>query len=101
MTEKGYETESYSESEDESKGATQPSDDSSSLKQPLARMDEEKKVEEKSQKKAAANKATKQASIMGFFQKKWTSHVGFLFVYHCDLPVVLWPGYLLDWTSVQ
>lgn len=72
VTEKGYETESYSESEDESKGATQPSDDSSSLKQPLTRMDEEKKVEEKSQKKApaAANKATKQASIMGFFQKK-------------------------------
>ncbi|XP_060792033.1 DNA polymerase delta subunit 3 isoform X2 [Neoarius graeffei] len=70
VTEKGYETESYSESEDESKGATQPSDDSSSLKQPLPRMDEEKKVEEKSQKKAAANKATKQASIMGFFQKK-------------------------------
>lgn len=72
MTEKGYKSESYSESEDESKAATQPSEDSSLLKQPLARMNEEKWVEEKSQKKApaAANKATKQASIMGFFQKK-------------------------------
>ncbi|KAG7321129.1 hypothetical protein KOW79_015544 [Hemibagrus wyckioides] len=72
VTEKGYESESYSESEDESKAATQPSEDSSSLKQPLSRKDEEKKVKEKSQKKApaAANKATKQASITGFFQKK-------------------------------
>ncbi|KAK3555308.1 hypothetical protein QTP86_014901 [Hemibagrus guttatus] len=72
VTEKGYETESYSESEDESKAATRPTEDSSSLKQPLSKKDEEKKVKEKSQKKApaAANKATKQASITGFFQKK-------------------------------
>ncbi|MCJ8740858.1 hypothetical protein PDJAM_G00063880 [Pangasius djambal] len=72
VTEKGYESESYSESEDESKAATQPSEDSSSLKQPFVRMDEEKKVKEKSQKKppAAVNKATRQASIAGFFQKK-------------------------------
>ncbi|XP_026794249.3 DNA polymerase delta subunit 3 isoform X1 [Pangasianodon hypophthalmus] len=72
VTEKGYESESYSESEDESKAATQHSEDSSSLKQPFVRTDEEKKVKEKSQKKApaAVNKATKQASIAGFFQKK-------------------------------
>ncbi|XP_017349085.1 DNA polymerase delta subunit 3 isoform X1 [Ictalurus punctatus] len=70
VTEKGYESESYSESEDESKA--QPSEDSSSVKQPLSRLDEEKKVKEKSQKKApsATNKTTKQASITGFFQKK-------------------------------
>lgn len=75
MTEKGYESESYSENEDDSKAAAQPSEDSRSLKQPLSRMDEEKKVKDKSQKKssAAANKGTKQASITGFFQKKWTS----------------------------
>ncbi|XP_027016760.2 DNA polymerase delta subunit 3 [Tachysurus fulvidraco] len=72
VTEKGYESESYSESEDESKAATEPSEDSSSLKQPHTRMNEVKKVKEKGQKKAsaAANKATKQASIKGFFQKK-------------------------------
>ncbi|KAK2827319.1 hypothetical protein Q7C36_018245 [Tachysurus vachellii] len=68
VTEKGYESESYSESEDESKAATQPSEDSSSLKQPHTRMNEVKKVKEKGQKKASA--ATKQASIKGFFQKK-------------------------------
>lgn len=80
VTEKGYESESYSESEDESKAATRPSEDSSSLKQPLSRKDEEKKAKEKSQKKApaAANKATKQASIRGFFQKKWTSYSVFV-----------------------
>ncbi|KAM9451669.1 DNA polymerase delta subunit 3 isoform 2-T2 [Clarias gariepinus] len=72
VTEKGYESESYSENEAEPKAATQPSEDSSSLKQSLARMDEEKRVKEKSQKKApaATSKLTKQASIMGFFQKK-------------------------------
>ncbi|TSL04230.1 DNA polymerase delta subunit 3 [Bagarius yarrelli] len=72
VTEKGYESESYSESEDESKPAPRTSEDSSSLKQPLSRLNDEKKVKEKSQKKssAAANKATKQASITGFFQKK-------------------------------
>lgn len=92
MTEKGYESESYSESEEDSKAATKPSEDSSLLKRPLSRMDEEKKVKEKSQKKAsvAANKATKQASITGFFQKKWTSYVDFLSVYCCDFPLFMW-----------
>ncbi|KAI5096554.1 DNA polymerase delta subunit 3 [Silurus meridionalis] len=72
VTEKGFESESYSESDDESKTATQPAEDSSSLTQTLKRKDDEKKVKEKSQKKApaATNKVTKQASIMGFFQKK-------------------------------
>lgn len=72
VTEKGYESESYSESEEESKAATQPSEDSTSLKKQFSKIDEEKKVKEKNQKKAlaAANKGTKQASITGFFQKK-------------------------------
>ncbi|KAI4886830.1 hypothetical protein NFI96_018394 [Prochilodus magdalenae] len=72
VTEKGYETESYSESEDDSKATSQPSEESGFVKQSLGKK-EEKTFKEKSQKKApaaAANKATKQASIMGFFQKK-------------------------------
>ncbi|KAL7844233.1 hypothetical protein SRHO_G00227720 [Serrasalmus rhombeus] len=72
VTEKGYETESYSESEDDFKATSQPSEDSGSVKQLLGKR-EENTSKEKAQKKApaaAANKATKQASIMGFFQKK-------------------------------
>ncbi|XP_062867556.1 DNA polymerase delta subunit 3 isoform X2 [Trichomycterus rosablanca] len=73
VTEKGYESESYSESDDDSKVSGKPSEDSASLKQFMGKRDEEKKVKEKAQKKAAAaaaNKPVKQASIMGFFQKK-------------------------------
>ncbi|XP_026860317.2 DNA polymerase delta subunit 3 [Electrophorus electricus] len=72
VTEKGYESESYSESEDDFKASSYPSEDSVSLKQSLGKREEEKKLKEKGQKKApaAANKATKQATIFGFFQKK-------------------------------
>ncbi|XP_076835621.1 DNA polymerase delta subunit 3 [Brachyhypopomus gauderio] len=72
VTEKGFESESYSESEDDFKAGGHPSKDSVSLKQALGKREEEKKSREKGQKKApaAANKATKQATIMGFFQKK-------------------------------
>uniref|UniRef100_A0A8B9JG61 DNA polymerase delta subunit 3 n=1 Tax=Astyanax mexicanus TaxID=7994 RepID=A0A8B9JG61_ASTMX len=74
VTEKGYESESYSESEDDSKTTSQPSGESNSLKQSLGKREEEK-TKERGQKKApaaaaAANKSTKQSSIMGFFQKK-------------------------------
>ncbi|XP_056149407.1 DNA polymerase delta subunit 3 isoform X2 [Lampris incognitus] len=67
VTEKRYESESYSESDDndfQSKQAPK----ATILAKPLA----SKKEEKKSQKKPAtnANKGTKQASIMGFFQKK-------------------------------
>ncbi|XP_072517715.1 DNA polymerase delta subunit 3 [Salminus brasiliensis] len=72
VTEKGFESESYSESEDDFKATSQPSGDSGILKQSFGKREEEKKAKEKGQKKApaAANKSTKQASIMGFFQKK-------------------------------
>lgn len=68
VTEKGYVSESYSESEEEPEPNSQAKD-SSSLKQSVGKREEEKK--EKSQKKTStANKPTKQPSIMGFFQKK-------------------------------
>lgn len=68
MTEKGYVSESYSESEEEPEPNSQAKD-LSSLKQSFGKREEEKK--EKSQKKTStANKPTKQPSIMGFFQKK-------------------------------
>ncbi|XP_062342042.1 DNA polymerase delta subunit 3 [Osmerus eperlanus] len=64
VTEKAFESESYSETEDEvqaSKPTSAP-----------ATLSTGKKEEKKSQKKSTptANKGTKQASIMGFFQKK-------------------------------
>ncbi|CAJ1073052.1 DNA polymerase delta subunit 3 [Xyrichtys novacula] len=67
VTEKGYESESYSESEDNSKTAKQAPKDPAPAKPPS-----HKQEEKKSQKKSAlsANKGGKQASIMGFFQKK-------------------------------
>lgn len=68
VTEKGYVSESYSESE-ESEPNRQVKD-TVSLKQTFGKKVDEKK--EKSQKKpaAASNKAKKQPSIVGFFQKK-------------------------------
>ncbi|XP_051533231.1 DNA polymerase delta subunit 3-like [Myxocyprinus asiaticus] len=66
VTKKAYASESYSESEEESEPNSQAKD-LNSLKQSFGK--EEKK--EKGQKKStAANKETKQPSIMGFFQKK-------------------------------
>nr|AAI16551.1 Zgc:136471 protein [Danio rerio] len=68
VTEKGYVSESYSDSEEEPEPTSQAKD-SSSLKQSFGKKEEEKK--EKGQKKtSAASKPTKQPSIMGFFQKK-------------------------------
>lgn len=68
VTEKVYESESYSDSEDD----FVKSNKQQLSKQPATlRATGGKKVEDKkSQKKSAANKGTKQASIMGFFQKK-------------------------------
>lgn len=68
MTEKGYVSESYSESEESEPNSKVK--DSVSLKQSFGKKEDEKK--EKSLKKpaAASNKARKQPSIMGFFQKK-------------------------------
>lgn len=68
VTEKGYESESYSETEDDVRATKQTAKDPFPAKLPASNKQDEKK----SQKKASANanKGTKQASIMGFFQKK-------------------------------
>ncbi|XP_029931373.1 DNA polymerase delta subunit 3 isoform X2 [Myripristis murdjan] len=70
VTEKGYESESYSETEDDVQPTRSAPKDPIPAKIPASRKEDEKPT--KSQKKAAAsaNKGTKQASIMGFFQKK-------------------------------
>ncbi|XP_042284749.1 DNA polymerase delta subunit 3 [Thunnus maccoyii] len=68
VTEKGYESESYSETEDDAPPTKQAPKHPFPAKQPTSNKEDVKK----SQKKASANanKGTKQASIMGFFQKK-------------------------------
>ncbi|XP_034559646.1 DNA polymerase delta subunit 3 [Notolabrus celidotus] len=68
VTEKGYVSESYSETEDDFKPTKQALKDPFPAKPPTSNKQDEKK----SQKKASANanKGGKQASIMGFFQKK-------------------------------
>ncbi|KAI1903511.1 hypothetical protein AGOR_G00027940 [Albula goreensis] len=66
VTEKRYESESYSESEDDFKTQKPPAKETTLLKPSTGKKEEDKKT----QKKAAASKTTKQASIMGFFQKK-------------------------------
>lgn len=67
VTEKGYESESYSETEDDFQAAKPAPKHPVPAKLPASKPDEKK-----SQKKnnANANKGSKQASIMGFFQKK-------------------------------
>ncbi|XP_077414160.1 DNA polymerase delta subunit 3 [Vanacampus margaritifer] len=64
VTEKGYESESYSEDESAAPAAKQ----AATKNQVRAKTAASK--EKKSQKKTTENKTTKQASIMGFFQKK-------------------------------
>ncbi|XP_041659685.1 DNA polymerase delta subunit 3 isoform X2 [Cheilinus undulatus] len=68
VTEKGYESESYSETEDD----VQPPKQAPKVPVPAKLPTSNKQDEKKSQKKtsANANKGSKQASIMGFFQKK-------------------------------
>lgn len=68
VTEKVYESESYSETEDDHQTTKQAPKDPFPSKSLGSKQDEKK-----SQKKSStnANKGTKQASIMGFFQKKW------------------------------
>lgn len=67
VTEKGYESESYSEAEDDA--AAQATRQTSFPAKPAAGSRPDDK---KSQKKTSGNasKGAKQASIMGFFQKK-------------------------------
>lgn len=67
VTEKVYESESYSETEDDHQATKQAPKDQFPAK-PLGSKQDEKKSQKKSS--TSANKGTKQASIMGFFQKK-------------------------------
>lgn len=69
VTEKAYESESYSETEDD----VRPSKPATKAPAPAKPSASKREEDKKSHKKAAAcaNKGTKQASIMGFFQKKW------------------------------
>ncbi|XP_054452340.1 DNA polymerase delta subunit 3 isoform X2 [Anoplopoma fimbria] len=68
VTEKGYESESYSETEDDVQAAKQAPKHPVPAKLPSSTKQDEKKSQKKTS--ANANKGSKQASIMGFFQKK-------------------------------
>uniref|UniRef100_UPI0037E9C870 DNA polymerase delta subunit 3 isoform X2 n=1 Tax=Semicossyphus pulcher TaxID=241346 RepID=UPI0037E9C870 len=68
VTEKVYESESYSETEDDFKPTKQAPKAPVPAKLPASHKQDEKKSQKKSS--ANANKGGKQASIMGFFQKK-------------------------------
>ncbi|XP_056913024.1 DNA polymerase delta subunit 3 isoform X1 [Takifugu flavidus] len=68
VTEKGYESESYSETEDDVQATRQAGKDPVPAKPAVSNKQEDKKGHKKSS--ANANKGAKQASIMGFFQKK-------------------------------
>ncbi|XP_041805963.1 DNA polymerase delta subunit 3 isoform X1 [Chelmon rostratus] len=68
VTEKGYESESYSESEDDFQATKQAPKHPFPAKLAASSKQDEKKSQKKSS--TNANKGSKQASIMGFFQKK-------------------------------
>lgn len=68
VTEKVYESESYSETEDDVQATKQAPKDPVPAKMPASSKQDEKRSQKKTS--ANANKGTKQASIMGFFQKK-------------------------------
>lgn len=70
VTEKGYESESYSETEDDLQATKQAVKDPAPVKPATSNKQEEKKGHKKNS--ASTNKGAKQASIMGFFQKKWS-----------------------------
>ncbi|XP_070701317.1 DNA polymerase delta subunit 3 isoform X2 [Pempheris klunzingeri] len=68
VTEKGYESESYSETEDDFQASKPTPKVPISARLPAGNKQDEKKNQKKTS--ANANKGTKQASIMGFFHKK-------------------------------
>ncbi|XP_056277348.1 DNA polymerase delta subunit 3 [Pseudoliparis swirei] len=68
VTEKSYESESYSEAEDDVQAVTPAPRNPAAGKLPAGPKPDDKRSHKKTS--AAANKGTKQASIMGFFQKK-------------------------------
>lgn len=68
VTEKGYESESYSETEEDIRATKQAGKNDVPAKPATGYKQEDKRGHKKSS--ANANKGAKQASIMGFFQKK-------------------------------
>ncbi|KAM4727484.1 DNA polymerase delta subunit 3 isoform 2-T2 [Anableps anableps] len=68
VTEKGYVSESYSETEDDFQSTKQAPRNNNRAKLTSSSKDDEKKTVKKSS--ANSNKGSKQASIVGFFQKK-------------------------------
>lgn len=68
VTEKGYESESYSETEEDVQATKQAAREPVKEKVPSSSKEDEKKSRKKAS--ASSNKGAKQASIMGFFQKK-------------------------------
>ncbi|KAM9322486.1 DNA polymerase delta subunit 3 isoform 2-T2 [Pholidichthys leucotaenia] len=68
VTEKCYESESYSEAEDDAQASKKTQREPVKAKVPSSSKEDEKKSQKKTS--ANSNKGTKQASIMGFFQKK-------------------------------
>ncbi|CAG5896361.1 unnamed protein product [Menidia menidia] len=68
VTEKCYESESYSETEEDFQPSKQPPRDPVRAKPSAGSKGDDKKNQKKAS--ASSNKGTKQASIMGFFQKK-------------------------------
>ncbi|KAM4550894.1 DNA polymerase delta subunit 3 [Odontesthes bonariensis] len=68
VTEKGYESESYSETEADFQPTKQPPREPIKAKPSSSSKEDSKKSQKKGP--VSSNKGTKQASIMGFFQKK-------------------------------
>ncbi|KAM6919589.1 DNA polymerase delta subunit 3 isoform 2-T2 [Lycodopsis pacificus] len=68
VTEKGYESESYSEAEDDVHASKRDPKDPVPAKLPSSTKQDEKRSQKRTS--ANANKGTKQVSIMGFFHKK-------------------------------
>ncbi|XP_061879571.1 DNA polymerase delta subunit 3 [Entelurus aequoreus] len=68
VTEKAYESESYSENEDSAPAAASKQTTTNPVRAKASSKDDERKNQKK--RSANASKGSKQASIMGFFQKK-------------------------------
>ncbi|XP_043990397.1 DNA polymerase delta subunit 3 isoform X1 [Gambusia affinis] len=68
VTEKDYVSESYSETDDDFQSTKQAPRNNNKAKLTSSSKDDDKKAQKKSS--ASSNKGNKQASIMGFFQKK-------------------------------
>lgn len=67
-------SESYSETDDDFQSTKQAPRNNNKAKLTSSSKDDDKKAQKKSS--ASSNKGNKQASIMGFFQKKWDISAG-------------------------